>query len=183
MNAQVPPSYSIEPAQAADARGIAQVHVASWREAYRELLPADYLASLSVESRETGWRRDIESGPSRVVVARAEDGRIIGFANFGACRDADAPAGRGELWAIYLEPGHWSCGVGRALCARALHELATQGYVSVSLWVMVGNARAIRFYERAGFACEPGSMKTFELGGVTLGELRFQRELSWRKAG
>ncbi|MBI3147702.1 MAG: GNAT family N-acetyltransferase [Betaproteobacteria bacterium] len=178
MKTQAVPSFTIGPAQTADARDIAQVHVASWQKAYRELLPADYLASLSVESRATGWRRDIESGASSVVVARLADGDIIGFANFGPSRDADAPPRRGELWAIYLQPDHWSCGVGRALCTRVLHELAAQGYVSVSLWVMAGNMRAIRFYERAGFACEPGSMKAFELGGVTLAELRFLRELS-----
>jgi len=30
-----------------DAQGIAQVHVRSWQQAYRELLPSDFLDSLS----------------------------------------------------------------------------------------------------------------------------------------
>ena len=35
-----------------DAYAIAKVHVDSWREAYRTILPADYLAALSVEKRQ-----------------------------------------------------------------------------------------------------------------------------------
>jgi len=42
----------IRPATPEDARAIAEVHVASWRYAYRGLLPDDVLDRLSVEERE-----------------------------------------------------------------------------------------------------------------------------------
>ena len=51
--------------------------------------------------------------------------------------------------------------------------MLAQEYKSVSMWVIAGNERAIRFYERAGFVVEPESRKFFELGGATLEELRY----------
>ena len=47
---------------------------------------------------------------------------------------------------------------------EALQRIVAEGYKSISLWVIVGNGRAARFYERAGFAVEPESRKSFELG-------------------
>ena len=66
------------------------------------------------------------------------------------------PAGRagevGELYAIYVTPAWWSAGVGRALMGSVLPALEAEGYRRVVLWVLADNARARRFYERAGFA-------------------------------
>lgn len=150
------------------------MHVASWQDAYRGILPAHYLASLSVDERESMWRRMIEQQQGRLLVVCIAD-EIIGFVAFGAARDEDAPADRAEIWAIYVSAEHWSAGAGRLLWLEALDRIAADGYTSVSLWVIAGNQRAIRFYERVGFVAEPQSRKTFELGGVAVDELRFVR--------
>jgi ribosomal protein S18 acetylase RimI-like enzyme len=154
-----------------DCRAVAQVHVASWRAAYLDIFPADYLAGLSVEQREASWRKVLAEGRSQLLLAR-RDSAVLGFASFGASRDRDAPPGRGELWAIYVHPDAWSTGVGRCLLTAARERLAANGHDSVSLWVLAGNERAIRFYAAAGFAPEPDAEKEFELGGVRVSELR-----------
>lgn len=41
----------LRPAEPADAMAVAYVHVRAWQVAYRDLLPADYLASLKPEDR------------------------------------------------------------------------------------------------------------------------------------
>jgi len=38
-----------------DLKGIAKVHVDTWRTAYKDIIPDSYLASLSYEKRETSW--------------------------------------------------------------------------------------------------------------------------------
>jgi len=162
----------IEPAAEADCAAVARVHVASWQQAYRHLMPADYLDALSVEKREAGWREVLARGQPELLVARAADD-VLGFASFGKCRDDDAPPGRGELWALYASPLAWSRGVGRALCDAARTRLDALGFGETSLWVLAGNARAIRFYTRAGFVADPGSAKDFQLGGVTVREVRY----------
>jgi hypothetical protein len=45
----------IRDARVEDARGVAAVHISSWQEAYRGLLPADVLSGLSVDRREQDW--------------------------------------------------------------------------------------------------------------------------------
>ena len=162
----------IAPATADDARAIAQIHVDAWRAAYVGIMPDEHLASLSVDEREAMWRQSIAAGQPELLVARRDD-RVIGWVSFGASRAKEAPPEVGELWAIYLDPHHIATGAGRALWSAARTRLAARGFTSVILWVLAGNARAVRFYERAGFALEPGSAQRFTLGGREIEELRY----------
>jgi ribosomal protein S18 acetylase RimI-like enzyme len=161
----------IRPALRDDCRAVAQVHVASWQAAYAGLLTPEFLAGLSVDRREASWRRVLAEGASQLLVAGTE-GSIAGFSSFGPSRDTDAPPARGELWALYVRPDAWSTGVGRSLWQITRECLHSQGFSSVSLWVLERNVRAIRFYEAAGFVVEPDSGKGFELGGTPVREVR-----------
>ena len=152
-------------------RDVATVHVASWQSAYRSILPSEYLANLSVETREATWRQILAEGRSELLVA-TDGGAFVGFVSFGPCRDEAAPLDRGEVWAIYVAPSAWSSGVGRALWRVASERLRTLGFRSVSLWVIDGNDRARRFYMAAGFSVEVGSEKEIEIGGAKLREVR-----------
>jgi ribosomal protein S18 acetylase RimI-like enzyme len=167
----------LDNATSEDCRAIADVHVESWQRAYKGLLPEGYLASLSVDEREVMWRGMVDREPSHLVLARSVN-QVVGFVAFGASRDEGAPADRAEIWAIYVKPACWSTGAGRLLLLEALRRILAEGYKSISLWVIVGNERAMRFYERAGFVREAGSRKSFEIGGTTLEELRYVRSAS-----
>ena len=143
----------IRPATPDDARPIAEVHVASWREAYRDVLPPDFLERLSVDEREAqrlAALTDPEEGSGTVV---AETGAtIVGFAAFTRSRDDDAGPETGEIPAIYVAPEVVGTGVGRALFEAALDGLREAGFSRATLWVLEANARARRFYERAGWS-------------------------------
>ncbi len=167
----------IRPALAADARAIAQVHVKSWQHAYADLLPADYLASLSVDARCEMWQAAIAKGAPRVLVAE-QHGNIAGFAAVGPSRDEGALPQDFEIWAIYLAPEYWGQGTGGQLW-QAVREFSVQcGAQSMSLWVVANNARAIHFYDAHGFTQQPDSLATFELGGVSLQEVRYTQVLA-----
>jgi ribosomal protein S18 acetylase RimI-like enzyme len=110
----------------------------------------------------------------------------VGFAHFGAERDpesrvpppADQAVGRhrAELYAIYVLPGYWSAGAGRALMAEVLGRTRAAGYPAITLWVLQENYRARRFYERAGFRVTGQSLSLDWLGGIA--EVEYARELS-----
>ncbi len=142
----------IRPATPGDARSVAEVHVGSWRHAYRGLLPDDYLDRLSVEDREAMWLAAFSDpdAASGAVVGEL-DGRILGFASFGPSRDDDAPDGTGEVPAIYVEPAALGTGVGRELLDAAIDRLRDGGCSRATLWVLEANVRARRFYEKAGW--------------------------------
>ena len=81
-----------------------------------------------------------------------------------------------ELYALYVHPDWWSTGTGRALMDRSLARVCAAGYMSITLWVLRDNARARRFYGRAGFAADGARHVLDDLGGVT--EIRYRRTLS-----
>src|ERR1700761_2867909 len=86
----------IRGAVAADAGGIASVHLRAWEAAYRTLVPDSYLERLSVEDRTRHWRQTIGRGDPEVWVA-SEDSEITGWVAFGASRDEGALPGVGEI--------------------------------------------------------------------------------------
>jgi L-amino acid N-acyltransferase YncA len=158
---------------AADAHGVASVHVRTWQTAYRGIVPDAYLDSLSIEKREFFWRESIRRGTPEIWVAE-KNSQVIGWAAFGASRDQDARPETGELEAIYLLPSHWATGAGRALWLTTQRRLIERGFSSATLWVLADNARAIRFYVAAGFVPNPATEKEIGIGGRTLRELRYE---------
>jgi GNAT superfamily N-acetyltransferase len=91
-------------------------------------------------------------------------------------RTAAGAEGRvAELYALYVHPAWWSTGTGRALMDQVLAKVSGAGYQSITLWVLEENARARRFYERAGFAPDDARHVLDDLGGVT--EIRYRRAL------
>ena len=76
-----------------DAKAIAQVHIRSWQQAYRDLMPSEYLASLdkTLPQRVSYWTNTIQSGDSTLLVAEL-DKQVIGWISVGASRDPDAAA-------------------------------------------------------------------------------------------
>jgi ribosomal protein S18 acetylase RimI-like enzyme len=167
---------SIRSATPDDARIIATIHVESWRAAYRGIVPDDFLASLSLEKRELAWQQSLLAGDSSTWVA-LEAETILGWISAAASRDADAEASTGEIWAVYIAPGHWGRGVGRSLYETAERSLLQKGFTELTLWVLTENERAIGFYQSNGFVLDIARGKTIERGGKTLTEDRFRKPL------
>jgi len=163
----------------ADAEAVSHVHVEAWRVAYAGLLPSALLASLDVERRLAYWSQELMTPqtPGNMAWVLEVDGIVVGFANLGPCRDADRQqSGDWELFAIYLLADQWGRGRGRALALTAL-QAVPEHCTSLTLWVLAGNDRAIRFYESLGFT--PDGMERQEvLGGDDVREIRLLLKLS-----
>lgn len=168
-------SYSVRHATPRDAKAIADIHVATWHAAYKDLMPEDYLAKISVEKRLAYWKEAIEFSEPQLLVATDGD-VVVGFVGFDRSRDAGTKSTVGEIWAMYVTPAHWGKGAGLALWDGAREGLKEEGCTQVTLWVLLGNERALRFYEQAaGFKREMPSLKTVAFGSVKLEEIRLKR--------
>ena len=126
----------------AEVRGKAYVHWKCWQETYPGLVSQAYLEKLTLakcEEMAFRWRDNI-------LVAKEGD-RVVGFVGYGD-RGPEAPD-VGEVFALYVLPAYHGTGVGQQLLDAALNRLSD--YPRICLWVLRGNARAIRFYEKNGF--------------------------------
>jgi len=166
----------VRDARPEDARTVAQIHIAAWRAAYRELMPADYLASLSVNERADMWTRSIiRGGPSRLAIAEV-DGALAGFCSFGPTRD-ELPDDVAEIYAVNVAPERWRLGAGRALCEHALRQAAAREHKTMTLWVVKGNDPARRFYERLGYRPDGAERTNSQLVPIPFDEVRYRRPI------
>lgn len=169
--------YAIRPARLDDVASIATVHVSSWQQAYRGLLPADYLESLSVEQRRAQRERWMgeEWRASATLVIVGSNNQIAGFADTGPAKGNDAPHGAGEIYAIYVLEDWWGKGAGRLLFEAATAALVRRGFATLVLWVLETNVRARRFYESARWHAD-GANKIEDYGTFSLNAVRYRAE-------
>jgi GNAT superfamily N-acetyltransferase len=155
---------------------MAALHVRAWRATYAGVLPDRFLADLLVEDRQAMWRRSIsdpDRAPAeRIILVAEADGVLLGLAAAGHAR-ADDELGLGELYALNVDPPAWGRGAGRALLAAATAWLDARFPISI-LWVVDQNARARRFYERAGWTPD-GATKIETYDCVNVNNRRYRR--------
>ena len=142
-------SVTIRLADPADAEPLAVLHLRVWEEAYTGLVPPQVLderRARPLAERTQVWRGRLARPEQDTWVAVAEGrtgAEIVGFAESGRGRDG---SGRLELMALYVRARHYGTGLGHRLLVTAIGDRPAY------LWVLDGNERAVRFYERHGFA-------------------------------
>jgi ribosomal protein S18 acetylase RimI-like enzyme len=57
----------------------------------------------------------------------------------------------GQLSRLYVDPEFWGSGIGRRLFHTGVAHLTIRGFPQARLWVIEGNLRARRWYERMGW--------------------------------
>lgn len=157
------------------------MHVATWRWAYRDILPSEVLAGLDENVAAGAWRAAIATPPSdqhRVLVA-LEGGQSVGFTAFGPAderepSDPDEPAV--AVAALLVEPRWQRRGHGSRLTA-ALTDLAREnGAVRVVAWTPEADAGSREFLVGAGWAPD-GLARGWDTGAGELREIRLSARL------
>lgn len=152
-------------ARRSDAAGMARVHAATWKEAYRGILADAYLDALSEKRLTLRWRtaldRREEDLDDQIFVA-CLDRDVIGFVCIGASREAFAPW-ESEVSMVYVLKEHRGCGIGRTLMKAAGDHSIRRGMFSCGLWVLRDNGGGRDFYE--ALQGETTGRKTDSVGG------------------
>ncbi|MDN3519132.1 GNAT family N-acetyltransferase [Aquisalimonas lutea] len=156
-----------------DAADIARVHVASWRAAYRGILPDDLLDRLTVADREALWQQVLSDDRVQVAVVE-ENAAVRGFLSVGPSRDAGAGKDTGEVSAIYLDPDVWRRGHGSLLMDRAVQMARSNGWSQLTVWVLRENTGARAFYEHMGFGPD-GAEREEMVQSTKVTEVRYAR--------
>jgi GNAT superfamily N-acetyltransferase len=126
---------------------------------------AEFIAAHLSRERFDGYLAD----PERDIRLAFDDDDPAGYTMlvFGEPHDADAAAvivhhPTAELSKVYVLGHHHGAGIAAALMAATLDAARTRGAAGVWLGVNQHNARALRFYEKSGFAVV--GTKTFQVG-------------------
>lgn len=160
---------AVRPPVIADVDGMARVHVDSWEETYRGLMPDDLLDDPGAfDQRRRLWTRALDEDRQRTHTCAVadQDGCIVGVAMSGPSRDDDRPDER-ELFILYTYRAVQGSGAGQGLL-----DLVVEPGIACHLWVADPNPRAQAFYRRNGFVPD-GSVKTDAYDGVR--EIRMVR--------
>lgn len=118
------------------------VHWKAWHETYSGLMPDEYLEKITEEKCAAMAHRF-----SKNTLLLKVNNRVVGFACY---RISEAPNEANELMALYLLKEYHGRKMGYALANAVFEKLSKDR--KTFLWVLKGNDRAIRFYERYGFS-------------------------------
>lgn len=149
-----------------DVKGIAKVHVDSWKTTYSNIVPKEYLNNLNYESRERLWKENIPQG--NVYVAENDAGEIIGFSSGGKERTSQYPDYTGELYAIYILKEYQGNGIGKQLVKPIMEDLQKQSIFTMIVLVLEENSSRL-FYEAIGG--KKIDIIEIEIAGKALNEL------------
>lgn len=168
----------IRPMTLSDCERVAAIRIGGWQSAYQGLVPQSYLDALDVAQDAERRRGYLSQADDSVLDLVAETaGQVVGWACHGPYRDGEVRTEDAELYAIYVDPGRYGAGIGQALLQESVRRCTAAGHTRMLLWVLKDNARARRFYERAGFRPD-GAEEPFEVDGVGVPEVRYARELA-----
>jgi len=163
----------VRPARAGDATSLAQVQVASWRCGLAGIVPASLLAELTGDEAEQAfrdrWREAITNPPtSRHRVLAAVTGgparEVAGFVSAGPATDTDRwPGTDGEVYELRVCPERTGQGHGSRLLHAVADTLVSDGFHTVSLWVLEADTALRRFLESSGWAAD-GARAELDVG-------------------
>lgn len=126
-----------------DYKGKSFVHYQAWNETYTGLIIQDFLDSRSLEKCE----KMTNKYPENTYVALIDD-KVVGFACPLKSKEDDLGE-VGAVQAIYVLKDYYDQKVGYKLMKKCLEIL--NDFDNVVVWVLKGNDRAIKFYQRVGF--------------------------------
>ena len=169
MSPASPPSSSdaagfVRPARAGDADHLARVQVASWRSCFAGIVPSALLGELTGEEASAAWRdrwrEAIASPPTsrhRVLAAVTDSvpREVVGFVSAGPATDADRwPGTDAEIYELRVSPEQTGQGHGSRLLHAVADTLVSDGFRTVSIWVLEADAVLQRFLESAGWGAD-----------------------------
>jgi RimJ/RimL family protein N-acetyltransferase len=184
----VVPPLVVRPAAPGDVAALAAVQVAA-RRAARLPGPAAAPGDATVAAYRAAWSVAVAdavlaaaSAPGApelvtLVAAPPDDPGVLGVVVAGPGRDADADRVTAELDCLYVHPGSWRRGVGRALHDAALAALLAAGYRTVVAWPLRVNDVARLALAAAGWAPDGAARTGTYRDGAPRDVLRYRRAL------
>ena len=129
---------------------LACIQTESWKEAFKEIAPAELLLKCTEKERAAAmYKRLLEEHKGNGYILEL-DGEPHCIAWWDESREKNMPE-YAELICIHSLKDNWHKGYGSMMMDRVLGDVKAAGYSKIMLWVFDNNMRAIKFYEAYGF--------------------------------
>ena len=160
--------YKIRKAKFEDAKGIAKVHLKSWRETYQGIIDDEYLKNMALGPRTKKWQKILKVPKSDgwTFIAEDESGNIVGFISGGLAREHFVQF-KGEVYAIYILKEHQGNKLGHRLTKKLCSMLKKIGISNMYVCVLKDN-ESKNFYTR--YAAKLFKTETRKIGKRMLAE-------------
>ena len=157
-------------ARAEDSTICAEIHIASWRDAFADIVSEEVMTRMTNRDRqEQVYAFAAESSSHHGLLIPAEE--PLGMAWYGPARRSEMKDAA-ELICIHVRKEGQGRGLGRALLEHTLADMKQNGYDRCYLWVFRDNEKARRFYEAMGFVPSAERKSTLEAE-----EIMYRKEL------
>lgn len=181
----------VRPALVEDAADIARIQVATWRYAYRRMLPRNVLDALDEDWMTGRWRAAIGEPPTprhRVLVAveQAATDYLVGFAAAGPAdeeaRTPEEPADAldervAAVTDLLVEPRWGRRGHGSRLLSALVDLWRTDGFRTAVAWAYRDDAASLKFLASAGWAPD-GAARALDVDDMLVPQLRLHVDLT-----
>lgn len=142
---------------------LASIHVNAWQQAYKKMIPKEYLESLSVNKRKENFHNDFTNKPDLefyFIQCNGENAGILIMRNNINHKCI-------EILAFYLLKSYWHRGIGTSVMNLIKEKLKNLQFKKITLWVLDENKQAIKFYEKNNFI-KSNNYKSINLGNELL---------------
>ncbi|MFG1843331.1 GNAT family N-acetyltransferase [Micromonospora sp. NPDC049175] len=175
----------VRPARPEDAGEIARIQLATWRVAYRRILPRHVLDNLDEAFLARRWNAAVLEPPSRahrvlVAVEQAEQSYLVGFAASGpADAEALAPDEPAEALGpdvaavtdLLVEPRWGRRGHGSRLLAAAVDLWREDGLSRAVAWAFEGDEATRKFLTSTGWELD-GAARALDVDDMLVPQVR-----------
>ena len=147
-----------------DEKDMARIITDCWKDAYKNILPQEFLNNLSYEDRENRIRSSIlgtnKKFTSDMVVYKDENIKGVAFYGKNIC---DLPENFGEIIVLYVDINEHRKGIGRNLVQYVKNELKSRGFTNMVIWCLKDNIPSVEFYKAMGGTVK--DERDFEIDG------------------
>ncbi len=126
------------------------IHAYSWKATYPAFFSKQMLDAIAEDDWVDLFTKQTQNG-NRGVAIFSLNGEDVGAASFGASYDYPDPTWA-KILSFYFLPHVWGQGHTQVFMAQLLAHMQQTGVQHVHLYMVQGNTRAQRFYEKCGFA-------------------------------
>jgi GNAT superfamily N-acetyltransferase len=178
----------VRPARIEDAAEITRIQVATWRVAYRRLLPRTVLDDLDETAMTASWQTAVATPPSQrhhVLVAveqTPESSYVVGFGAFGPADedhimpDEILPDSVVAITELLVEPRWGRRGHGSRLLAAAVDHWRDEAATGALAWVFDQNPAMVKFLTSAGWAPD-GNARALDVDDLLVPQTRYATTL------